>query len=206
MKTKLWLLIQGLLMCLVQACRSAIPRGDLTTEEIVGPSLELNWQELVVDDSEFFQPNPGSAFLRENIDTSIAKLHESLRHNRKLAQLVVNRFMDQTMPFQGGVLGKVGDTNVFVAEKRTIPDYDSLHRVIITMLSSRYGCLMRQRRKAGDFQELICRDGRKIEVTRRQGDDWIQFVANQYDRHGALIIVRNHEILNRFATLEKQKI
>ena len=203
MKTKISKLFYVFLLCATQACRSAVPRAALTTAEIVGPSLELSWQDLVVDDSEFFQPNPGSAFLRENIDSSISKLHEGLRENRKLAQLVVNRFMGETMPFHGGALGKVGDSNVFVAERRVIPDYDSLHMVIINLLSSRYGCLMRQRRKIGNFQELSCRDGRKIEVTRGLGNDWIQFVANQYDRNGDLIVVRKHEILSRSEILQK---
>jgi hypothetical protein len=179
----------------------AVPTADL-----VSPTLALNWQELVVDDSELFQPNPGSAFLRENLDSSVTKLPVAIRENRPLFQLVVNRFMDQSIPFQGGALGKVGDTNVFVAERRVIPDFDNLHRVIITLLSSRYGCLMRERRKVGDFQELSCRDGRKIEITRKLGDDWIQFVANQYDRNGDLIIVRNHEILKRLALVQKQPI
>jgi hypothetical protein len=166
-------------------------------DQIVGATLELNWQDLVVNDSELFRPSPGAAFLRENIDQAIETLPWTIQQNRNLAALVANRFIDQPQPFAGGALGKVGDTNVFVAEKRVIPNYDMLHRVIMSLLSSRYGCLMRQRIKRGDLQELYCRDGRKVQISRREGPEWIQFTADQFDATGAKLIVRGHAIARR---------
>ena len=152
----------------------------------------IPWSDITTVDSTGFKADPVEVMQRINSEKlAIKRLSPTLQRSPRLASLVVKRSVTNPMIYEKGVLGRLGNAKIFIAEKKLVPNYDRLYWVIVKTLSRQYGCFMMSRVERGNTLAVKCRDKRNIVLWRSMGKDWIQFVSRQYDANGYEIMVRN---------------
>lgn len=177
----------GLTSCAATATR------DLELE----PSYAyLGWDEVTHDHS----------FSEQTFDRSIAVLNENprmkllpakIRDDEKLSKLVLERFLENPIPFDLGAVGKLDHALFFVADPEKVKDTERLYWTMVKALSERYGCFMRAKESFADTYKFRCRDGRRVVFWRRHTKDAAEFYARQFDAQGRELVVRNHKIVTR---------
>jgi hypothetical protein len=159
--------------------------------------VPLVWEELVHANENAFQPNAKVA--SENLSVTsdrLIALPPDLRRSPDLAQLALNRALEQPQAWEGGVAGLLGTAKVYVTTTNRIKDYEQLYVIMVRMLSQKYGCLMIEKQNYGDETTRVrCRDLRQVMMWKSTGPGWIQFHARQFDRDGYEIVVRKRRIV-----------
>ncbi len=90
-----------------------------------------------------------------------------------------------------GFTGKLGQSVIFAADKRLIPNYDRLYWVMIRVLSEKYGCFIRKKIDRGELVAFKCRDQRIVTFRRRLTEKYAVFKARQYRSDGREIVILN---------------
>jgi hypothetical protein len=162
----------------------------------------LSWDDLVIGQTMKFVPQAGQRFDVDLDSVSLNQLPPELRKDPALARLAIGHFLQNPKIIDGGVFGKVGETNVYLSLRDRIPDYNRLYWVMVNVLSTHYGCLMRQRIVQGDHLEAACKDGRRVVFRRSMGQSLIRFFAKQFDRQGNELIVRGGKIIDPDASVQ----
>jgi hypothetical protein len=96
-------------------------------------------------------------------------------------------------PVDAGFSGKLGQSIIFAAEKRLIPNYDRLYWVMIRVLSEKYGCFIRKKIDRGELVAFKCRDQRIVTFRRRMTGQYAVFKARQYRSDGREIVMLNKQ-------------
>ncbi len=178
--------------------------GEPLDSEDIGPSpasspvpdAALEWDEVLSGSIERYETNPAIIFEDAMLTPErLASMPYGLRSNPELARLAVTRAIENPIDYHDGVFGMVGGAKFFATTKAQVPNFDHLYRVIVRVLSEKYGCFMTSKQNIGESIKFTCRDRRRIVVWRATGGNWIQFYARQYDRDGYEIKVVKKQIV-----------
>ncbi len=105
------------------------------------------------------------------------------------SRLALGFGLEKAQPLDAGVYGKLGNSTVFVAHRRDIPDYDRLYWVMIRVLSEKYGCFIKKKVPRDNQIGFQCRDRRMIVMQRDISGDYAKFVGWQYDQAGKEVVI-----------------
>lgn len=178
--------------------------GEPLDSEAIGPSPEgstapveaLEWDEVLSGSLDRYETNPAIIFEDAMLTPErLASMPDALRSNPELARLAVTRAIENPIDYHNGVFGMVSGAKFFATTKAQVPNFDHLYRVIVRVLSEKYGCFMISKQNVGESIKFTCRDRRRIVVWRATGGNWIQFYARQYDREGYEIKVVKKQIV-----------
>lgn len=89
--------------------------------------------------------------------------------------------------FDRGIYGKIGEATVFVTSHEMIEDYDRLYWSMVQVLSLKYGCFIRDKKKLGNKIQFACADRRTIVMTRDSRKKLLYFYAYQYWEDGTMV-------------------
>ncbi len=173
------------------------------TKKLSSTQLEdpvIGWEEIITSRATQFDDTV-KLFLEHLItETPKSQLHPKIRKDGHLSKLAMARSMKNTIPYEKGVLGNVGTAKYYITTKGRVPNWTRLYWVQVKVLSEKFGCFMVKKVRRGDVMVAQCRDKRRIVMHRsmsdgRNGENWIQFEAKQYDRDGYEILVKRKKIV-----------
>jgi len=174
--------------CTLTGCVVAYP----PLEDQAEATLQLDWQDMSLAQSSLPYSLPESVVSPPPppaVEEKKAMLPVELQQDPLLAHIATMRSVVNPQRYEDGVYGKVNGAVFYSTTTDRIQDWDHLYWVMVRVLSEKYGCFMRQKFKKEHLTAFGCRDGRTVVFHRARGRHWIQFLARQYDRKGAEIIL-----------------
>jgi len=125
--------------------------------------VDLKWSELM----EVL--NPSSISPKDDLELSdLAK-----KFNIEKAQI-----------YHNGVYGKRGHVVLFATNKKNLHHPYQFYWLMVKVLSKKYGCFMKSKEVNENNTNFKCRDGRTVQFTSYEGQNWRLFAGRQFDRNG----------------------
>jgi hypothetical protein len=168
--------------------------GCVPPEELDGDVLEpsMEWDEFVFSGDG--QEPVSSASANATPAPVLIKKYTAVGGSDLSRRLALNA-IENPFPYAGGVLGTKGDSKYFIASTMAIPEFDRLYWVMVKVLSEKYGCFIRAKQDIGTMTRITCKDRRQVLFWKNRNQDYIEFMARQYDRDGFEIKVIHKKIV-----------
>ena len=100
-------------------------------------------------------------------------------------------------PFYKGLYGKIGSSTIFISKEAILPTKAEQYWAVVHVLSKKYGCFIRSKKKKKALTAFRCADGRVIVFHKRQVKSNIIFSARQFDLQGREMIVANGQVIRK---------
>lgn len=192
------------LMIVIPSCFACqTPSEDLRDEDLRHKPSGTTWDDLFGGNDNNLLQNPLGMVMPPPAASPPAAPGEDLtprawpaclRALPPLARLPFSQSQADPAAYEGGVLGVVGTTKIFVADSGRIADDARLYWVQVKVLSEKYGCFITAKRNLGERTWIRCRDGRQVVFWKSRGPGFVQFRAKQFDTQGYEIVVRHRRI------------